>query len=458
VDIPHRDIQFTTTADGVGIAYWEIGSGIPIILIHNWSISHAELEWSVPSIASFYVALSERYRVIRFDPRGFGMSDRGFFERGVSATGAQLGLSTEEAGLDIAAVAEASGVERFVLMAASSQGPAAIEFAARHPERLIGLVLCNAMAKVEGSWLEAPIRTLAAMSEVEKDAGVAVPVTMYEPAAPADELEEWAALERANRRVGESLTAPVLAMAEWDASFLLGEVEAPTMIIASRSPHFDVLGEARILAAGIPNSQLRIVDGLNVPYVADRAAVLDAIGNLLGTETESDVEESVSDASGFRTVVFTDVVGSTEFMQRVGDEQGRSAMRSVERLVVEAAADHGGTVVKHLGDGSLISFGSNSNALAFAVALQHLVEQEPLQIRVGMAAGEPIQEDGDIHGAVVSQASRVADLGTAGEVMVADSVHQLALGKGYTFEPAGEVSLKGFTQPTKVWKVSTQSS
>jgi class 3 adenylate cyclase len=314
------------------------------------------------------------------------------------------------------------------------------------------------MAKVEGSWLDAPIRTLAAMSEVEKDAGVAVPVTMYEPAAPADELEEWAALERANRRVGESLTAPVLAMAEWDASFLLGEVEAPTMIIASRSPHFDVLGEARILAAGIPNSQLRIVDGLNVPYVADRAAVLDAIGNLLGTETESDVEESVSDASGFRTVVFTDVVGSTEFMQRVGDEQGRSAMRSVERLVVEAAADHGGTVVKHLGDGSLISFGSNSNALAFAVALQHLVEQEPLQIRVGMAAGEPIQEDGDIHGAVVSQASRVADLGTAGEVMVADSVHQLALGKGYTFEPAGEVSLKGFTQPTKVWKVSTQSS
>ena len=285
-----------------------------------------------------------------------------------------------------------------------------------------------------------------------------MPVTMWDRVAPADELDQWAALERVNRRVGVSLTPTTLAMGEWDASSALGSVETPTLILASRNPHFDFLGEARKLAAGIPSSQLRIVDGRLVPYVADRAAVFDAIASLLGTATTPDAEKSMSDTSDFRTVVFTDVVGSTEFIQRVGDEQGRAAMRSVERLVVEAAGDHGGTVIKHLGDGSLISFGSNSSALAFAVALQHQIETEPLQIRVGMAAGEPIQEDGDIHGAVVSQASRVADLGTAGQIMVADSVHQLALGKGYTFEPAGDVSLKGFNQPTKVWKVSTQSS
>jgi class 3 adenylate cyclase len=458
VDIPHHDIKFTTTADGVGIAYWEIGSGLPVVITHNWSFSHAELEWTVPSIASFYIALSERYRVIRFDPRGFGLSDKGFRERGVSTSGAQLGLSTEEAGLDIAAVAEACGVERFVLMAIGSQGPVAIEFAARHPEMMIGLMLCDTTAKVEGSWLDAVIRSQAAVTAIEAEVGTRTPVSFLEHMVPRDELRDWDALERSSRPVGENLTASVLAMGGWDASPLLGTVETATLILVSRNPVVDFVVEARKLAAGIPNSQMRIVDGTFAPYVADRSVVLDAIANLLGTETETDVEESISDTSGFRTVVFTDVVGSTEFMQRVGDEQGRSAMRSVERLVVEAAADHGGTVVKHLGDGSLISFGSNSNALAFAVALQHLIEQEPLQIRVGMAAGEPIQEDGDIHGAVVSQASRVADLGTAGEVIVADSVRQLALGKGYTFEPAGEVSLKGFNQPTKVWKVNTQSS
>jgi class 3 adenylate cyclase len=121
---------------------------------------------------------------------------------------------------------------------------------------------------------------------------------------------------------------------------------------------------------------------------------------------------------------------------------------------VEAAAEHGGRVVKHLGDGSLVSFGSNSNALAFAVALQRHVAPGPVQIRVGMAAGEPIQEDADIHGAVVAQASRVADVGSAGEVIVADSVRQLALGKGYSFKRVGEVSLKGFKEPTIVWKLT----
>ena len=453
MDLPHRDIQFTTTADGVGIAYWEIGSGIPVIVTHNWTLSHAELEWTVPSIASFHIALSKQYRVIRFDPRGFGLSDKGFHERGVSDSGAQLGLSTEEAGLDISAVAEACGVERFVLMAVMSQGPVGIDFAARHPEMVIGLILCEAVAKVASSHLDSPIRGQAAISEIEKSSGVPVPVTMLEPSAPPDELADWEALDRANRPVGESLTASILAMGEWDASSQLGAVETPTLILTTRNPKYDFVTDSRKLAAGIPNSQLRIVDGTFAPYVADQAVVLDAISNLVGTEAESNVDEGLSD---FRTVVFTDVVGSTEFVERVGDEQGRSAIRAVDRLVVAAAAEHRGRVVKHLGDGSLISFGSNSNALAFGIALQHQIESQPLQIRVGMAAGEPIQEDGDIHGAVVSQASRVADLGTAGEVMVADSVRQLALGKGYTFEPAGEVSLKGFNQPTTVWKVSAE--
>ena len=154
VDTPHRHIQFTTTEDGVGIAYWGIGSGLPLIVTHNWSLSHGELEWTVPSIASFLVALSERYRVIRFDSRGQGLSDRGFFERGVSSSGAQLGLSTEELGLDISAVAEACGLERFALMAVMTPGPMAIDFAARHPEKLVGLILCDSVARVESSWLD----------------------------------------------------------------------------------------------------------------------------------------------------------------------------------------------------------------------------------------------------------------------------------------------------------------
>ena len=171
VDLPQRDIRFTTTDDGVAIAFWEIGSGLPLIITQNWSISHAEMEWTLPSIASFHVALSERYRVIRFDPRGFGMSDTGFFERGVSASGAQLGLSSEEAALDVSAVAEACEIDRFARMGVMSQGPVAVEFASRHPEKLIGLILCDSIATVENSFLEVSIRGQAALHTVEKEVG-----------------------------------------------------------------------------------------------------------------------------------------------------------------------------------------------------------------------------------------------------------------------------------------------
>ena len=179
--------------------------------------------------------------------------------------------------------------------------------------------------------------------------------------------------------------------------------------------------------------------------------VLDAIDNLLGGENEPDDSANLS---GFRTIVFTDVVGSTEFVRRVGDEEGRAAIRDLEQQVASLATERDGRVVKNLGDGSLVSFGSNSFAISFGLAVQDKSQGGPLRLRVGMAAGEPIQEDGDVHGAVVAQASRIGDLGDAGEIIVSDSVRQLAAGNGFTFEPKGEVLLKGFDEPERVWKVT----
>jgi class 3 adenylate cyclase len=213
------------------------------------------------------------------------------------------------------------------------------------------------------------------------------------------------------------------------------------------------MGDARHLAAAITDSQLRVVEGSFAPYWSDRTATLEAIDTLL--KPAGSAVESVP--AGFQTVVFTDIVGSTEYVRRVGDEAGRATIRDLEQRVASLAADHEGRVVKNLGDGSLVSFGSNSSAIAFALDLQDACGDGPLYLRVGMAAGEPIQEDGDLHGTVVAQASRIGDLGDAGEVIVSDSVRQLASGKGFTFEPKGEVLLKGFDEPERVWKV-TQTS
>jgi class 3 adenylate cyclase len=449
MDLPHRDIRFTTTDDGVGIAYWEIGAGKPVMIIHNMSLSHAEVEWSVPSIASFYLALAKRYRVIRFDPRSMGLSMSPLTdEQRDGDDGTEVppaGGSTADFCLDIAAVAAACRLDRFALLAASSAGPAGIEYAATRPEQITELVLGDAVAKIESSHLGPLIRAQSALGLVERASGAEIPSTLFSWIIPPDEQAQWMNLIRASgirRRAAEQTHS-------WDAMHLLSQVQAPTLVLSSRNKEIDLLPDARRIVAGIPDAQLRIVDGQMAPYTADREAVLGAIDELL---TPTGVR-SAEVPPGFRTVAFTDVVESTAFIAEVGDDEGRVAIRQLEEEVAAIATGHGGIVVKNLGDGSLISFSSNTSALKFACAVQEQTQDSPLLVRIGMAAGEPLEEDGDIHGAVVVQASRVADLGDAGEIVVADSVRQLALGKGFSFEAAGDVQLKGFQEPTAVWKV-----
>lgn len=157
------------------------------------------------------------------------------------------------------------------------------------------------------------------------------------------------------------------------------------------------------------------------------------------------------------TVVFTDLVSSTQVLDRQGDAEGRRTFRKIEDLILDLCTKHDGHLVKNLGDGSLITFESTSRAIAFSLDLQDQMSSRPVRMRIGMAAGEPIQEDGDIHGAVVVQASRIADLGKPGEVIVSDSVRQLAVGKGFEFQLMGDVQLKGFQETQRVWAVSRSS-
>ncbi len=450
VDHPHRTIRFTSTEDGVDIAFWEIGEGKPVVIIQNLSLSHAELEWTVPSIASFYTDMAERYRVIRFDPRGIGLSGEppgGWVA--VSSSGAHPGMSTHGMGLDISAVVSALEIDSFALMGVSVQSPVAIEFAATHPE-VTELILCEGVASTSDSWLGPTLRTQLALGRMEDETGEAV-FTVWERVAPPDEFDQLINLVRSASLLSKPGYGGDLAQLEWDAEPFLAEISIPTLILRGRDTDFvDTLPDARHLAAGIRDSQLRVVDGNWAPYFADRAAILEAIDAMLQPE-EATVEPI---SAGFRTVVFTDIVESTEYMLRVGDEAGRTAIRELEQQIATLASGHDGRVVKNLGDGSLISFGSNSSAITFALDLQDACGDGPLRLRVGMSAGEPIQEDGDIHGTVVTQASRIGDLGDAGEVIVSDSVRQLAAGKGFTFEPRGEVSLKGFDEPERVWTVT----
>ena len=431
------DIHFTTTSDGVTIAYWSIGEGPPLILTHHFALSHAEMEWTVPSMASFYRAVAQDHRLIRFDPRHSGMS----------STGADIDTTLQGMGSDISAVADACGVDAFALFAVATMGPVAIEYAAAHSERVSHLILCNTYPTSKGGPHAGWIGAQSALARTE---GATLAATLFREIAPPDEADEVVAL--ASAAGGPDLAGTANSALGWDAADRLEEVEAPTLVLASRDSRLATLDDTRALATRIPNAQLKSVGGHLVPYYSDQAVVIGAVGALLGTNPQPKISPG---PRGITTIVFTDLVASTELMNRLGDAEGREAFRWVEETTAGLATDHHGELVKYTGDGSLLAFPSTSGALAFAVALIGAIAESPMDLRVGIAAGEPLREHGDLHGAVVHQAARIADQGTAGEIVVSDSVRQLALGKGFAFEPAGETTLKGFDEPVALWRVDT---
>jgi class 3 adenylate cyclase len=258
----------------------------------------------------------------------------------------------------------------------------------------------------------------------------------------------------------ESIDGP--EMAEWftqayevDVTDLLPQVEVPTLVFHRRGDRVVRFALGQQLAAGIPNAQFVLLEGDNAAPSAEQAKEQQAvIHEFLGT---SDVSAAPRRSSGgLATVLFTDLVGHTEMMSRLGDERGRDVLREHEEITREVLAAHDGAEVKTMGDGFMASFGSVTKAVDCAIGLQQAFadrEGEPLSVRVGLNAGEPIEEDGDLFGTTVILASRIAAKADGGEILVADTVRGLCSGKGFLFADHGEFVAKGFEEPVRVYGV-----
>jgi class 3 adenylate cyclase len=208
------------------------------------------------------------------------------------------------------------------------------------------------------------------------------------------------------------------------------------------------------LAAAIPNARLTLID--DITYAPMPELIFEFVG------VDEPMPAAVAGLDSVRTVLFTDLVGHTEMMSRLGDERGRDVLREHERITREVLRANGGTEVKTMGDGFMASFGSVTRAVECAVALQRAFEErnagrdDPvgrLSVRVGLNAGEPIEEDGDLFGATVILASRIAAKAEGGEILVADTVRGLCSGKGFLFSDRGEFVAKGFDEAVRVYEV-----
>jgi class 3 adenylate cyclase len=253
----------------------------------------------------------------------------------------------------------------------------------------------------------------------------------------------------------------------FDISDVLQQVEAPVLVIHRKDVRVVPLAAVRSVVAGLPNAKFLLLPGGGPPWVSSDQFMGEIDAFLADGQEPAAVEPERSNA--LAAVLFTDLVGHTAMMSRLGDEAGRDVLREHERITREVLKANGGTEVKTIGDGFMASFGSVTKAVECAIALQNAMEianndaESPLvrgagegtgvRVRVGLNAGEPIEEDGDLFGATVILASRIAAKADGGEILVSDNVRSLSAGKGILFADRGEFVAKGFEEPVRVYEV-----
>jgi class 3 adenylate cyclase len=448
-------IQYCTTSDGASIAYYVRGTGPTLVAtITSWESIRFDSDEVFGR--DYYDELAKHFRLVRYDRRGVGLSD-------LAREDFSLGADVR----DLEAVVAAAGLERFVLLGQFHMGPVAIEFAAAHPEQVSQLILYATYARGADLTRKEVQQSLTAMLRSHWGIASRTIVDMVSPGVSGDVLDRMAEHTRAS--VTGEMAASLLELAyECDVTGHLPQISMPTVIIhrdQDRAVHF---GLGRTLAARIPGARLVSLEGrVHWPWIGDTRAVTRVIEEfILGERAQSAAVTAPVPAPGtVRTVLFTDIVGHTEMMQRLGDAKGRDVLREHERITRETLKQHGGAEVKTMGDGFMASFGSVTSAMECAIALQRAfaawndgdgAKAASLHVRVGLNAGEPIEEDGDLFGATVILASRIAAKAGAGEILVPDTVRGLLSGKGFIFGDRGDFVPKGFDEGVRLWDVRWQ--
>ena len=439
------EVRYVTTADGLRIAYAITGSGPPLMTFSDPIASHVQLAWSHPVLGRFFQEMARRNSMLFFDFRGCGLSDR------VQPN------SLDDSLRDAEAVVQRVGWHKFAINAGGSATPAAIAFAARHPEQVTRLVLADGWARPSDLLATPQIQALLAAARLDWVLATEAIGTVAFGTGRA-ETRDYGAFIRSCISPENIENTEALAAAA-DVSELAASVTAPTLVLKHNGLQYATMEMAKDLAARIPNAQLAVVEGT---WADDPEGVGRRISEFVnaGIEGVQVVEEQAAAMEPARsrlvTVLFTDLVGHTEMMSRLGDARGRTVLREHETITRNVLKQHGGTEVKTMGDGFMASFGSVTKAVECAIALQRAFagrEGEPLSVRVGLNAGEPIEEDGDLFGATVILASRIAAKAEGGEILVADTVRGLCSGKGFLFADRGEFVAKGFEEPLRVYEV-----
>jgi pimeloyl-ACP methyl ester carboxylesterase len=417
----------------VNIAYQVVGDGpFDLVYVPGW-VSNIELLWEKPKPARFLERLASFSRLILFDKRGTGMSDRVSNDR----------LPTLEQRMDdVRAVLDAVGSESAALLGHSEGGSMSVLFAATYPERSRALVLVGAFAKRLRSddypWAPSHEERLETIDEVERDWGVGLDVTIEAPHEDPALLEWYSTYLR--RSASPGAAAALLRMnSQIDTRQILPTIRVPTLVLTRTGDQDVTVDEGRWLASQVPGARFVELPGdEHLLWAGDQDRLLTEIEEFLTGTRSAPARDRV-----LSTVLFTDIVGSTERARELGDRGWHDVLDEHHARVRDVLEQYRGREVDTAGDGFFASFDGPARAIRAACAIRQDVEALGIQIRAGLHTGECELMRDKIGGIAVHTGARVAAAADPGEVLVSSTVKDLVAGSGITFADRGEQELKG---------------
>jgi len=425
-----REVQYARSGD-VNIAYQVVGAGpLDLVLVPGF-VSHLELDWEEPHSARFLEQLASFSRLIRFDKRGTGLSDR------------PGGLPDLETRMDdVRAVMDAVDSERAAIFGYSEGGPLSVLFAATYPARTVALVLYGTYAKRRDPtddypWAATRSERLRYADEIEREWAWEADLRRMAPSADEAMATWWARRAHASASPGAARDL-ILLNSEIDVRHVLPSVRVPTLVLHRKGDSDSRSAEGRYIAEHIPDARFVELPGDDhVPWI-DPDRMLEELQEFLtGTRPVPDPDRVLM------TLLFTDIVGSTRRASELGDRRWRELLDAHHALVRRELDRFRGREVDTAGDGFFATFDGPARAVRAACAIRDGVRALGLEIRAGVHTAECELAGESVRGIAVHAAARVAAEAGAGQVLASSTVRDLVAGSGIEFEDRGTVELRG---------------